>query len=215
MVSIVLSTAVSIYPSVTTQYTADMSKIYGGFKQEQTVADAVNALIIAEKTTSGSAGQSEARRQVHGVSHYAPQASGRCGNRKQQGGRGQGWQKKQRSGEDAIRKRRDDIAERECNSVGNNCGEKGHWWKECPHPNRGERGGLGSVWSIQSMMCTVIFQCQAELEGTLDAPPLVHSAREGRRQVSIVESTPTWIDRSRQRMDSCMYSTTYTRRTSW
>ncbi|ETP00152.1 hypothetical protein F441_22422 [Phytophthora nicotianae CJ01A1] len=120
LASTVLSNAVGVYPSVANEHTQRVSRLRSGYDKDQRVQDAVNLLLVAERTVREQ--QSRDRREERqGLQRHANLVTSRGGQHHQQsqqqrgGGKrrannngGNGGNKKHRSDEE-IRKRREKI----------------------------------------------------------------------------------------------------------
>ncbi|ETO59025.1 hypothetical protein F444_22597, partial [Phytophthora nicotianae P1976] len=93
MASIVLSNAVSMYPSIANEHTQRVSRLRGGYDRDQRVQDAVNLLFVAERTAQeqrdrGSRDDGRGiQRQVNVVTHHGADGNqqNQGNNRQQQG----------------------------------------------------------------------------------------------------------------------------------
>ncbi|KAE9016161.1 hypothetical protein PR002_g13735 [Phytophthora rubi] len=212
--SIVLSNAVAVYPSIANGHTQRVSRLCGGYDKDQRVQDAVNRLLVAERTArdqisreNRDAGQG-VQRQVNLVTRNS--SSGReqqqqGGNkRRYNGGGGRGSGKKKKQDDEVARKRRDEIAEKKRNSECNACHQRGHWWKECP-----ERKSTDPR-EIRTMAGAVLRRVEKEQKD--DRPADAQRDRQqDRPRVDFVATHPVTLSVDRQRADVNSYSKIYTR----
>lgn len=152
MANIILSNAVGVYPSIPNEHTQRVPRLRGSYDKDQRVQDAVNSLLIAERTAQHQYTRN-ARDDGRGIQlhvgmvtcqtlsrdnssqpcHNHQQCNGKRRNTGNAGGRG-GATKKRRSDE-ASRKIREEIAEQKHISKCKSRHQRGHWWKAYPKRN--------------------------------------------------------------------------------
>ncbi|KAF4147799.1 hypothetical protein GN958_ATG03154 [Phytophthora infestans] len=198
MASVVLSNAVNVYPLIANEHTQRVSRLRGGYDKDQRVQDAVNLLLVAERTAQEQKDRSDrnngqgVQRQVNAVSHH--QGS----NRQQHGGK----------------RHHSDFQERKRTTECKSCHKRGHWWKECPDrkaTNREEiRTMAGSVLrrvkdstrvedSGRSVIQDDVVECYStiytrhELSALIgrDSEERLLRARDAQREDESIEYSPT------------------------
>ncbi|KUF84830.1 hypothetical protein AM588_10000763 [Phytophthora nicotianae] len=217
--SIVLSNAVSVYPSIANEHTQRVSRLRGCYDRDQRVQDAVNLLLVAERTAQeqqdcGSRDNGRGiQRQVNVVTHHGAGGNqqNQGNNRQQQGGKrrhsgnnGQGNSKKKRSEED-VRKRRTEIEELKRTTECKSCHKRGHWWKECP---KRQSTNLEEI----SSMATAVLRCVERADDTESSSRTVNQDSSAERpQADIVDTHPVRVNQKRQHKEAHSYSKIYTR----
>ncbi|ETM41574.1 hypothetical protein L914_12664 [Phytophthora nicotianae] len=200
MASIVLSHAVSVYPSIANEHTQRVSRLRGCYDRDQRVQDAVNLLLVAERTAQehrdrGSHDDGRGiQRQVNVVTHHGAGGNqqNQGNNRQQQGGKrrhsgnnGQGNSKKKRSEED-VRKRRTEIEELKRTTECKSCHKRGHWWKECP-----KRQSTNSA-KIRSMATAVLRRVERAVDTESSSRTVNQDSSAERPQADIVDTHPIY-----------------------
>jgi hypothetical protein len=209
MASIVLYNTVAAYPSIANDHTQRVSRMLGGYDQEQRVQDAVNLLLVAERTArdqrsrGGRDDGQGLQRQVNLVTrsnllHGGQQHS--VGKRRYAGGGACGATGKKKCSEEEARKRRDEIAEKKRNSECKACHQRGHWWKECP-----ERKSTGAN-EIRTMACVAL----RRMDQT-DSAVTERAVQSDRPRVDLVDTHQVELNVQRQQADAKRYDKIYTR----
>ncbi|ETO65830.1 hypothetical protein F444_16920, partial [Phytophthora nicotianae P1976] len=202
MASIVLSNAVSVYPSIANEHTQSVSRLRGGYDRDQRVQDAVNLLLVAERTAQehrdrGSHDDGRGiQHQVNVVTHHGAGGNQQNqGNNRQQQGRkrrhsgnnGQGNSKKKRSEED-VRKRRTAIEELKRTTECKSCHKRGHWWKEYP-----KRQSTNSA-EIRSMATAVLRRVERAVDTESSSRTVNQDSSAERPQADIVDTHPVHVE---------------------